>query len=69
MANPPTTLTLSVKSDADILSDLQNLGLSVSVTSYSSVITQVITFASTPSQTDINMISRYFAGFSDRQII
>ena len=59
MANP-TTLTRAVKNDPDVLTDLQNLGLSVGVTSYVSSSGQ-ITFTDTPLQEDENIINNYFS--------
>lgn len=58
----PVTLTLRSDSDENILLDLQSLGTSVAVTSYSSVSGQQVTFADTPSDFDVAMVLGFLEG-------
>lgn len=48
------------KSDGDILSDLQGLGTGVNIIAYSSLIGQVLTWATAPSSGDKNAVLAYF---------
>lgn len=53
------TMTYAAKSDADVLTDLQSLGLSVNVTGYTSSTGQIV-FDSTPSEGDVETVEEYF---------
>lgn len=56
----PVLHTVSQKSDAAILSDLQGWGFSTEVSNFSSVSGLVITWASAPSAFDANEALSYF---------
>lgn len=60
---------VSAKSDADILADLQGLGLSGTITAYSSLIGTVVTSAAALSAGDKNSILAYFQQGNHLQVV
>lgn len=56
----PGSSVVRAKSDADVLTDLQQLGTSVNITGYSSLPSQITTWDDTPSALDKNAVLAYF---------